>query len=119
MSEYGVVRFQDSVSRFATQLRQQGGRFAIDHFGSRLTAFSYLREIRVSYVKLDGSYTRGIEQNKENQVFVRALSRMAHELDIQVIAESVETAEEAQILANLNVDGLQGYHIGKPVHPDL
>ena len=64
---------------------------------------------------MDGSYTREIDRDAAKQFFVRALCDTAHSIDIQVIASAVETMVEAEMLARLNVDGVQGHLYSKPV----
>jgi diguanylate cyclase (GGDEF)-like protein len=117
LSEYGVVRYLEPAQKLEGMLRQHGSGLAIDRFGSRFSSFTYLRDLPVRYVKLDGSYTRSLHETRETPIFVRALVNMAHELDIHLIAESVETEAEAQALTAMNVDGLQGYFIGRPQLP--
>ena len=65
-------------------------------------------------LKIDGAYTRDIHRDSDNQFLVRALCDTAHSIDIQVIAGSVETAADAEMIARLNVDGVQGHLYGKP-----
>lgn len=117
VSEYGVASHLEPVKALERLLRHQGSGLAIDHFGSRLTSFAYLRDVPIRYVKLDGSFTRAQSEDRENGIFLRAMVRLLHELEIRVIAESVETEAVADYLAELNFDGLQGYYIGHPADP--
>lgn len=114
MPEYGVVKQVDAVKAFVQKLTPLGAQFSIDHFGRGFSSFAYLRSLAVDYIKIDGSYIRNIESNKDNQFFVQALAKTAHEVDIKVIAENVETQAELDILSNLFMDGVQGYFIGQP-----
>ena len=113
--EYGVLGNVDAMRHLSERVTALGGACAIDHFGRGFSAFGYMRTLRIRYVKIDGSYTRGIDSNKDNQFFVQALIRTLHGIDVQVIAENVETAAEEQTLISLGVDGLQGYLLGKPM----
>ena len=63
---------------------------------------------------MDSSYTRDIDEDKNNQYFIRVMVDLAHRLSISVLAESVETLEEKHTLEKLFVDGCQGFYIGKP-----
>ena len=112
--EYGVLRNLETFRAFVNLLQPLGCRFCIDHFGRGLTSFSYLRSARVEYIKIDGSYVRGIDSSKDTQFFVQALAKTAHELDIQVIAGNVETKEELEALKELYIDGARGFYIGGP-----
>ena len=113
-SEYSaLVSLQDTAS-FIEQLGTLGCRCGIDQFGRGFYSFGYLRSIKVSYLKVDSSYTRRIDQEEDNQFFIRALTDTAHSIDIKVIAQSVETAEECSIFESLRLDGTQGHLSGKP-----
>jgi diguanylate cyclase (GGDEF)-like protein len=114
LPEYGVLKDMDSARKFIGQLQETGCDCGIDHFGRSLGSFGYLRSIGARYLKIDGSYTRDIDRDADNRFFVKALIDTAHSIDIQVIAEAVETAAEREALEILNVDGIQGYLAGKP-----
>ncbi len=113
-TEYGCSARPESLRGFVDRVRASGGRFSLDRFGAGLDQFGYLRDLKIDYIKIDGSLIRRIHEEKDNQFFVQALAQIAHGLDIKVIAESVETVEEWAALKRLGVDGAQGYFIGEP-----
>ncbi|OIQ92482.1 cyclic di-GMP phosphodiesterase Gmr [mine drainage metagenome] len=112
--EHGATDNPDALRGWVERIAETGARTGLDQFGKGFKSFSYLSTLKIDYVKIDGSYTRGIHENKENQFFVDSLVKFAHGLDIQVIAESVETEAEWEMLRNLRVDGVKGYGVGKP-----
>ena len=112
--EYGVLRNTQDVRKTIERLDGIGCRCGIDHFGRGFYSFGYLRSLNVNYLKIDGSYTRHIEQEKDNQFFIQALADTAHSIDIRVIAQSIETGEERNTIKELKVDGMQGYLTGIP-----
>jgi diguanylate cyclase (GGDEF)-like protein len=114
VAEYGVVENLAALRGFIQRVAATGARLGLDHFGRGFASFGYLSTLKLDYLKLDGSYIRGIDSNKDNQFFVESVIKIAHGLDIQVIAESVETPAEQDMLKVLRVDGLQGYAIGRP-----
>lgn len=114
LPEYVAVRSMDAFKRLILQLQPCGCHFSIDHFGRGFTSFAYLHSLKVDFLKIDGGYIRGIDRDKDNQFFVQALAKTAHEIDVRVIAENVETEAELNILESLYVDGAQGYLIGRP-----
>ncbi|BBL74929.1 EAL domain-containing protein [Methylomagnum ishizawai] len=116
--EYGVVGDVEAAKRFVQRLRPFGSRFSIDHFGRNFASFAYLHSIGAAYIKIDGSFVRNLHLDQDNQFFLRELTRTAHEIDMKVIAMSVETAEEREALAAILVDGIQGYLICKPGEAD-
>lgn len=117
MAEHGVFCQVETIRSFVDRIAPLNCRFAIDHFGKGFTSFSYLRKLKVSYLKIDGGFIRHIANNEENQFFVQALSKTAHELEIPVIAEYVEEQEDKDALLMLSIDGLQGFLIGEPAEP--
>ena len=112
--EFGCLAKPEALRLFVNRIRAAGGRFSLDHFGLGFGSFKYLREMALDYIKIDGSFIRNLDTNQDNQFFVHSLAGIAHGLDIQVIAESVETQQEWDALSGLHVDGAQGYFLGKP-----
>lgn len=112
--EYGVLRNIESAREFFRQVKAAGCDCGIDHFGRGFSSFGYLRSIGIQYLKIDGSYIHDIDKDPDNRFFVQALVDTAHSLDITVIAETVETQEELEVVCAMNVDGIQGYLTGKP-----
>lgn len=114
MSEYATVARLNHVQHLISVLEQYGSHFSIDHFGRGLGSFAYLRSCRANYLKIDSSYILSLIDDQDHQFFVQSLSEIAHGLDIQVIGEAVESAEVWQLLKDLNLDGGQGYYLGRP-----
>ncbi len=104
---------EESV-RFVGTLRDLGCRVALDDFGAGFTSLRHLQALAVDIVKIDGSFVRNLTQSTENQVFLRHLVGLARGLNLQTVAEMVETAEEAAILRREGVGFLQGYYFGAP-----
>ncbi|MCB1061715.1 MAG: EAL domain-containing protein, partial [Verrucomicrobiae bacterium] len=97
-----------------TNLRTQGFRFALDDFGRGYSSFSYLRELPVEIIKIDGSYTQSISNDPASAAFVRAITDLSHAIGMTCVAEHVEDEESAILLRELDVDFAQGYHLGRP-----
>jgi EAL domain-containing protein (putative c-di-GMP-specific phosphodiesterase class I) len=114
LPEYGVVANIDKVTELLALVTGYGARLSIDHFGRSFGSLAYLRSMKVHYLKIDGSFMRSIEQNSDNQFFVQALAEIAHGLEIEVIAEAIETKSAWELLPSLHMDGAQGYFIGRP-----
>ena len=114
ISEYGAMEDLAALRGWVNRLRQIGAQTTIDHFGKGFTSFGYLCDTRIDCLKIDGSFITEIENSKDHRFFVESVVKIAHGLDMNVVAESVEDERAAQILATLGVDGLQGYGIGAP-----
>jgi diguanylate cyclase (GGDEF)-like protein len=104
-----------SLSSFVAQLKVMGVRITIERFGAQFAAFTQLRKMRPDYLKLDGRYITNIDSEEDNQLFVHSLVNIAHGLGIKIIAERVETSQEAQTLKDMKVDFIQGYFVGAPI----
>jgi diguanylate cyclase (GGDEF)-like protein len=112
--EFGVLRNISNTRTVVDRLSALGCNCGIDHFGRGFNSFGYLRSLKVRYLKIDGGYTRNINREIDNQFFLNALADTAHSVDIRVFTESVESEEELHAIRLLNVDGAQGYLLGKP-----
>ncbi len=114
LPEYGASANTDNLSLWIDTLTPMGVEFSLDHFGKGFSSFTYLRSIKAHYVKVDGSFVRNLDQQEDNQFFLRSIADIAHGLDMQVIAESVETEEAWKVLKGLAIDGGRGYWLGLP-----
>ncbi len=102
------------MRRFVDMLKGLGVRVALDDFGAGSTSIRYLRELGVSFMKIDKDLLKDVLVNREQQHLVMALNDLAHGLGIQTVAEGVETEEVANWLRTAKVDFMQGYYFGKP-----
>jgi len=97
-----------------TTLAPLGFRFSLDDFGSGLSSFSYLKNLAVDYLKIDGEFVRGMVEDPISAVMVEAINRVAQVMKIPTIAEFVENDAIRDALVRLGVDFGQGYGLGKP-----
>lgn len=114
IAEYGAVEDLTALKTWVNRLRTTGAKTSIDHFGKGFTSFGYLCDTRIDYLKIDGSFITDIANSKDHRFFVESVVKIAHGLDMAVVAEAVESSETAAVLSTLGVDGLQGYGIGVP-----
>ncbi|NMP15634.1 EAL domain-containing protein [Thalassotalea sp. Y01] len=114
ISEFGLEQNIRGSKYFIDMVHRVGARICVEHFGVGITSFKFFRELSPDYVKMDGSYTRDVHLDKNNQYFLRLMIDLAHRLGIRVLAESVETQEEKYTFDEIFIDGCQGYYLGKP-----
>ncbi|WDD97636.1 EAL domain-containing protein [Thalassomonas actiniarum] len=114
ISEYGLQQNIQSSKRFIDMVHRVGSRVTVEKFGVGLTSFKFFRDLKPDFIKMDSTYTRDIDEDKNNQYFLRLMVDLAHRLSISVLAESVESQEEKHALQKLFIDGYQGFYIGKP-----
>lgn len=93
-------------------------RVALDDFGTGWSSLSYLRELRVHKLKIDKSFIQGIDSDSRQQVFVRSITELAHNLGVRVVAEGVETQAELALVERLGVNEIQGYYYARPLSLD-
>lgn len=114
ITERTAIVMPDLVQVLMADLQSRGISFALDDFGSGYTAFRYLKDFYFDMLKIDGEFIRDIHSNPDNQVLTQALLSVARHFDMFTVAENVETLEDAEFLASIGVDCMQGYFFGAP-----
>jgi EAL domain-containing protein (putative c-di-GMP-specific phosphodiesterase class I) len=114
ISEDSAMLMPEVVIRFMAEMQPRGVSFALDDFGAGLIAFRHLRDFLFDMVKIDSLFIRGIDGSPDNQALTAALLNVAHQFEMFVVAEGVDTEGEAALLRRLGVDCLQGYLFGIP-----
>jgi EAL domain-containing protein (putative c-di-GMP-specific phosphodiesterase class I) len=99
-------------------LKALGVQLAIDDFGTGYSSLSSLRRLPFDTLKIDKLFVDGITEGPTESAFARAIIKLAQTLDLDIVAEGVETAEQAAALRELNCEYAQGYHFAKPLHVD-
>jgi diguanylate cyclase (GGDEF)-like protein len=119
LTETAALHNFEENAQFISQLREVGCTVAIDDFGAGYTSFRNLQMLHIDTVKIDGAYVKGLSASPENQLFVRTLVGLAKNFNLKVVAEWVESEEDAQLLESFGVDYLQGFFFGEPeIDPD-
>jgi diguanylate cyclase (GGDEF)-like protein len=118
LTESVLMKHAESAASILRTLRKEGVRVAIDDFGTGYSSLSYLRKFPVDTLKIDQSFVRQISTAGEDTAIVTAVISMARSLGLLVVAEGVETAEEAAFLRVHECDEAQGYYFNRPVPPD-
>lgn len=100
-------------------LSQSGVHLAMDDFGTGYSSLSYLRNYPFDLLKIDQMFVNGMHEDSADYELIQAILAMAKGLGIKVVAEGVETAEQAEVLLNSGCDYAQGYFYSKPIPPDV
>ena len=115
ISESDVMEYIDKTANDFKLLKEFGLSLSIDNFGAGYSSFKYLSMFPLNMIKIDRSLIFDLTLNLEHQTTVRAIINFAHTLGYKVVAEGVETTEEATILKTLNCDYAQGYLYSRPL----
>ncbi|MEO7578964.1 MAG: EAL domain-containing protein [Massilia sp.] len=116
LTESLLIQDAESILVAVQRLKGLGVRLSIDDFGTGYSSLSYLKRFAVGMLKIDQSFVRGLP-SPDDAAIVRAIITMAHSLGMSVIAEGVETEEQADFLREEGCDMAQGYLFGRPVPP--
>ncbi len=114
ITETAAVFNLEKASNMIHTLKKLGCRFSLDDFGSGLSSFSYLKNLPVDFLKIDGSFVKDMNTDPMNRAIVEAIHQVGHTLSIRTIAEFVENQDIADMLHDIGVDFAQGYHFSKP-----
>ncbi|MDD9271375.1 EAL domain-containing protein [Paenibacillus sp. GCM10023248] len=100
------------------RLRQMGISLSVDDFGTHYSSLSYLKRFPVTKIKLDQSFVRGIQTDDKDRAMIKAIISVAKSFQLQIIAEGVETEEQAGFLVANGCRHIQGYYFFKPMNPE-
>ena len=109
-----VVANLDHARRFINVLHGIGCQFALDDFGSGMGSFANLKHLSLDYLKIDGTYTRDLQHDSVNREMVAAMIKLAHSLDITVVAEQIDDQATFETVRSLGIDFIQGYIVERP-----
>ncbi|NVZ78093.1 bifunctional diguanylate cyclase/phosphodiesterase, partial [Pseudomonas gingeri] len=115
LTETAVMRRSDLVKQTMDALGRLGVRFSLDDFGTGFSSFVHLNSLPIALLKVDKSFVGGMELREENRKLVHAMINLAHNLNLEVVAEGVETPEQLALLRGFGCDQAQGYLISRPL----
>lgn len=102
------------VNEFIEAMRAFGCSFSLDDFGSGLSSFTYLKNLKVDYLKIDGAFVRDIVDNAIDRSMVEAIHRIGHQMGLKTVAEYVESEQILDVLRLMGMDYVQGNWIHRP-----
>jgi diguanylate cyclase (GGDEF)-like protein/PAS domain S-box-containing protein len=114
ITETAAISNLARVIHFMQTLRKLGCKFSLDDFGSGLSSFTYLKNLPVDYLKIDGQFIRNVAEDSVDESMVRAINEVGRAMGIATIAERVESKEVLDKLGDLGVEFAQGFFIARP-----
>ncbi|GGU23527.1 putative bifunctional diguanylate cyclase/phosphodiesterase [Lentzea flava] len=118
ITESAIIADPHRATDVLTRLRELGVRLSIDDFGTGYSSIAYLRTMPVHEMKIDRSFTTNMRSDSSSGAITRSLLGLAHNLELEVVAEGVEDEETWTALAALGCDIVQGYCLSKPLPAD-
>ncbi len=103
------------TQKVIADLHKLGCSFSVDDFGSGFSSYAYLKDLPADYIKLDGSFIQNLHRDQVDQTLVKSMIQVIQALGKKAVAEYVENEAILEILKSMNVDFVQGYHIGHPL----
>lgn len=114
ITETAAIANMSKAIEFIANIKQMGCKFSLDDFGSGLSSFSYLKNMPVDNIKIDGIFIREINIDETNRIFVESIHNISKIMGIKTTAEYVENEEILQCIKSIGIDYAQGYHISRP-----
>lgn len=114
ITENSLLKNDEYIIQTLKELRELGIKIYIDDFGTGYSSFAYLKSFEIDGIKIDQSFIRNINSESENAGITTAMIKMAQTLELDIIAEGVETSEELRFLRGINCHHVQGYLFSKP-----
>ncbi len=118
ITENVIIENKELVLSTLNEFNELGIKISIDDFGTGYSSIGYLKDYPIDYLKIDRTFVLNTPKDKNNKNICSTITSLANNFDIDIIAEGVETAENAQFLKSLGVKYLQGYHFSKPKAAD-
>ena len=114
ITETAAISNLSRVIHFMQVLKKLGCKFSLDDFGSGLSSFTYLKNLPVDYLKIDGQFIHNVAEDSVDESMVKAINQVGKAMGIETIAERVESKEVLDKLSELGVEFAQGYYIARP-----
>lgn len=118
ITESALMSDVDNTLTLLSDLQAMGCRLSLDDFGTGYSSFSMLKDLPVNQLKIDQHFVRNVSRSVADQQIISAMIVIAKILQLETVAEGVETSTEFGHLSGMGCDIIQGYYLGKPMHPD-
>jgi EAL domain-containing protein (putative c-di-GMP-specific phosphodiesterase class I) len=117
LTESTLLASDERVAQKLSILKDLGVSIALDDFGTGYASLSYLREFPIDVVKIDRSFTASADSEANDLVLLKGIIDLGHALQLNLVAEGIETSEQHTIVRRLGCQQAQGFYFGRPSHP--
>ena len=118
LTESTIMYHSENINKKLQSLQAMGIQISIDDFGTGYSSMNYLKRFPLSTLKIDQSFVKDLVTNPTDQAIVKAIVSLAHNFNLKVIAEGVETKEQLAFLRECRCEGMQGYLVCPPLNPN-
>ncbi|TNC81194.1 MAG: hypothetical protein C9356_10010 [Oleiphilus sp.] len=118
ITESNFLKEMEAMIALLGRIRERGIMIALDDFGSGFSSLNYLKRLPVNCIKIDRSFVRDLPNDIESKAITTSVIHLAHQLDMEVIAEGVETRQQMDFLKKQQVDYIQGFYFHRPMSAD-
>ena len=115
ITETGYIKALEGNTAALDELKRLGVRISIDDFGVGYSSLSYLKRLPADTLKIDKSFVRGLGEDEKSTVIIQMIADLARTLGMEIVAEGVESEEQAERLREMGCDLAQGYHFAEPL----
>ena len=117
LTESTLLASDERVARTLQTIKDLGVVLALDDFGTGYASLSYLRQFPIDVVKIDRSFTANVSNQNGDLVLLKGIIDLGHALQLNLVAEGIETSEQHTIVRRLGCQQAQGFYFGRPTHP--
>jgi len=117
LTESTLLTSDERVARTLEKIKELGVVLALDDFGTGYASLSYLRQFPIDVVKIDRSFTAHVDSQNGDLVLLKGIIDLGHALELNLVAEGIETSEQHTIVRKLGCQQAQGFYFGRPSHP--
>jgi EAL domain-containing protein (putative c-di-GMP-specific phosphodiesterase class I) len=118
LTESVIMSDLPAARRMIAELKSLGVRISLDDFGTGYSTLAYLKHFAADALKIDRAFVRDLPHDRGDSAIVSAVVALGHAMGLAVVAEGVETAEQAALVRRLGCDEMQGYHFAAPLSAD-
>ena len=119
ITESNVMQNVENTVELLHELKKMGLQLSVDDFGTGYSSLNYLKKFPIDTLKIDRSFVKGIPTDRNDTAISTAIVVLGHSMDLQVVAEGVETAEQLSFLQSLDCDQMQGFYFSRPLPAKL